>query len=59
VAKPDRENQQWEMSAFPCPYCPLTMRLVGKERLIERKSDSYLLTFQCDCGQIFSTRSDQ
>jgi len=35
------------------------MRLVGKERLNERKSSSYLLTFQCDCGQILSTRSDQ
>jgi hypothetical protein len=33
------------------------MRLVGKERLDKR--NSYLLTFQCDCGQIFSARSDQ
>lgn len=60
LMKKDRfnENQQWEMSAFPCPSCALTMRLVGRERP-EQKSKGYLLTFQCDCGQIFSTRSDQ
>jgi hypothetical protein len=58
VAERDKENQQWEMSAFPCPSCPLTMRLVGKERL-EQDSNRYLLTFQCDCGQIFATGSDQ
>ena len=53
-----QENHQWEMSAFPCPSCPATMRLVGKERP-EKESNGYLLTFQCNCGQIFSTRSDQ
>ena len=58
MVKRDKENQQWEMSAFPCPSCRLTMRLVGKERL-ERELNGYLLTFQCDCGQIFSTRTDQ
>jgi hypothetical protein len=58
MAKRDKENQQWEMSAFPCPACPRPMRLVGKERA-ERESNACLLTFQCDCGQIFSTRSDQ
>lgn len=57
VAKRDREDQQWEMSNFPCPSCPLTMRLVGKERP-ERESKGFLLTFQCDCGQIFSARTD-
>jgi len=56
MAKRDKENQLWEMSAFPCPTCSLTMRLVGRE-CPERKSNGYLLTFQCDCGQIFSTRN--
>jgi hypothetical protein len=58
VAERDKEDQQWEMSAFPCPSCPLTMRLVGKEH-VEQELNAYLLTFQCDCGQIFATRSDQ
>jgi len=49
VSKGDKENRQWEMSAFPCPACSLVMRLVGKERP-ERESKGYLLTFQCDCG---------
>jgi hypothetical protein len=34
------------------------MRLVGKEH-VEQELNAYLLTFQCDCGQIFATRSDQ
>jgi hypothetical protein len=34
------------------------MRLVGKERA-EQESNGHLLTLQYDCGQIFSTRSDQ
>ena len=59
MAERDKEDQQWEMSAFPCPSCPLTMRLVGRERVVEPELNSYLLTFQCDCGQIFATRSDQ
>jgi hypothetical protein len=35
------------------------MRLVGRERVVEPELNGYLLTFQCDCGQIFATRSDQ
>ena len=58
MVKRDQEDQQWEMSAFLCPSCALIMRLVGKERA-ERKANGFLLTFQCDCGQIFSTRTDQ
>lgn len=58
MAERDQEDQQWEMSAFPCPFCSLTMRLVGTER-IESRSTGLLLTFQCQCGQLFSTRTDQ
>jgi hypothetical protein len=59
VENPDEDRLQWEMSAFQCPYCPRAMRLVGKERLADRMSNGYLLTFQCDCGQVLSTSSDQ
>lgn len=58
MAKRDKQNQQWEMCAFQCPSCLQTMRLVGRERP-ERESKGHLLTFQCDCGQIFATRDDQ
>jgi len=57
MAGENREDRQWEMSAFKCPSCPREMRLVGKERA-EPKSKGHLLTFQCDCGQVFFTRTD-
>jgi hypothetical protein len=59
VSKRDKENQQWEMSAFPCPACSQLMKLVARERPDDDSSDLSLLTFQCDCGQLFATRSDQ
>jgi len=40
-----------------CPGCPRTMRLVGRERKGDSKAD--LLTFQCDCGQILATITNQ
>jgi hypothetical protein len=58
MSKRNQEKQQWEMSAFPCPACSSAMKLVGKERP-DRESKGHLLTFQCNCGQIFSTRNDQ
>lgn len=54
----DQEDEQWEMSAFPCPACSQKMKLMGKER-VEPGSSGHLLTFQCDCGQVFSTRDFQ
>jgi len=39
-----------------CPSCPRQMRIVGWERHSESHSSrAGLLTFQCDCGQIFTT----
>jgi hypothetical protein len=41
---------------IPCPACPQKMRIVGRERHPEsRSSRTDMLTFQCDCGQIFTT----
>jgi hypothetical protein len=57
VTKRKQEDQQWEMSALPCPSCSQTMRLMGSERP-EREAKGFLLTFQCDCGQIFVTRNN-
>ena len=51
----DQEDKQWKMSAVPCPFCPNVMQLVGKELA---GTHGHLLTFQCDCGLIFSTRDD-
>jgi hypothetical protein len=58
LAKRSQEDRQWKMSGVQCPACSLTMKLVGKERY-DRDSNGYLLTFQCDCGQVFATRTDQ
>ena len=59
MTKRKEEDEQWEMSALQCPACSQTMRLMGRERSTEQGSKGFLLTFQCDCGQIFSTRNDQ
>lgn len=44
--------------AVPCPGCRQPMRLVGKER-DANAPDGALLTFQCQCGQILATRTNQ
>jgi hypothetical protein len=56
--KLSREDKQWAMSGFECPSCPRTMMLVGKEKSEPESSDE-LLTFQCECGQVFTASGDQ
>jgi len=38
-----------------CPGCNRAMKFVGRE--ISSGTRSELLTFQCDCGQVFTRRS--
>src|SRR5262245_59163504 len=38
-----------------CPSCNCTMRFVGRETCSGTRSE--LLTFQCNCGQVFTRRS--
>jgi hypothetical protein len=58
ISKRDQEDEQWRMSTWPCPSCHREMRLVGTERS-DKQPRRDLLTFQCGCGQIFSTLNDQ
>jgi hypothetical protein len=46
---------------IPCPACPRMMLLVGQETSehARGKSPAELLTFQCDCGQIITTMTEQ
>jgi len=46
------QRAMWSGYHQPCPSCPRMMRLVGRENGTGSKTD--LLTFQCDCGQIFA-----
>jgi len=42
----------------PCPSCKRTMRLVGRES-VSPTSKADVLTFQCVCGQVIATMTDQ
>ncbi len=55
----DEKSQEylWELSDVPCPFCPRNMHLVGRER-VQAQSAAELLTFQCDCGQVTSSTTD-
>jgi C4-type Zn-finger protein len=50
-------EQQQQASLLKCPSCQQPMRLVGRENKAGSRAD--LLTFECDCGQIFATTTDQ
>jgi hypothetical protein len=49
---PHRRLKRQLITRFLAPSCPRKMRIVGRERSPEVRAD--LLTFQCDCGQIFT-----
>jgi hypothetical protein len=57
--QPEQQQQRVLLSGYQhsCPSCPRAMRLVGRESEINAIAD--LLTFQCDCGQIFTTTAHQ
>jgi hypothetical protein len=52
---PERQPQQQQQRALArgfCPACRQPARLVGRESIPNRSGN--LLTFQCDCGQLFT-----
>jgi len=54
-------NNPPESDKLCCPSCPRTMRLVGQETSQHSRSSppAELLTFQCDCGQMLTTMTNQ
>jgi lysyl-tRNA synthetase class I len=54
----DPEDEQWNLSSVECPACQKMMSLVSTEKA-EANSSAELLTFQCECGQLFATRNRQ
>jgi hypothetical protein len=52
-----QQKQQRPGREIPCPGCSRMMRLVGRETGPKLRAD--LLTFQCDCGQVFTTTMNQ
>jgi hypothetical protein len=52
-----RNLEEWQDSTSPCPSCGLPMRLVGRER--PEQGAGHLMSFQCQCGKVIATRSDQ
>ena len=54
MAEPQKQRPSREV---PCPACPQIMRLVGRETGPRLRAD--LLTFQCECGHVFTTTMNQ
>jgi hypothetical protein len=51
------EQQQRGTITGTCPGCKQPARLVGRENEAGQVGD--LLTFQCNCGQVFTTMTNQ
>ena len=58
MTRQPEQQQQRALSQPPlCPGCNRTMRLVGREN--EAGSNADRLTFECDCGQMVTTLTNQ
>ena len=60
MTRQPEQQQQRAMSPSqppPCPGCKRTMRLVGREN--DEGSNTDRLTFECECGQMVTTLTNQ